>query len=837
VTDPFEFFRHDTPIRTATAALAARFPGSEAASQAVVVLEATGEPREVAAWRDRVAALAARLRAELPRALASGVVSPTDDAVAWDRLVSRDGAAALVVVRVVAGFASEGASQLVAEVERITADELARAGGLRAAFTGDATLGRDYLLAIEEGARSSALATVALVAITLILVYRAPLAALVSLATLGAALGVASGAAVAAAELGLPVAFQSRGFVVALVWGVGTDYCLLLFARAREERSARPGDAPGAALRASAPVLVTSALAVAVACALMGFARFGLYAFSGPVLAISVAVTLAAVLTLAPALMRLAGERLFWPRHRGATARPARLWPAIARLVLRRPVAVLAVTGGIVAPLAWQGFRIAPSFEVELDIPARSVSEAGWAALTRHFEPAEVSPLVLLVELPDAAPGFLDTGALDGLYQLGEWLAAQPGVARVWSATRPTGEPGLLARATLREQLTELGTGLERARQGAESLAAGLAEARREVAKGRRELGPKRAELEAEERRSLLAAFAKDRLDAARRDLDALDAQLARLEAGLGQAVDGASALRDGLETGRARLDALGAAPGSARILDRLGLTPQDVASSPELARALAHYVSADGRAARFELELADTPNSAASVAEARRLRDALAVLLPAQGLAAARVRLAGPTAITSDLDALTRADMDRLSLWIVAGVFALLIALLRGVAAPFAVTAFILLSYLVALGALEACVAAGLWPDLDWKAPFFLFVLLVAIGADYGVFVLGRAREEARALPYPAALARALEATGPVVTSCGMVLAGTFASLVLSRIAFLEQVGIGLTVGVLVDTGIVRPFLLPAAALLLERGRELRPGSSSPPPGGAAAP
>ena len=96
--------------------------------------------------------------------------------------------------------------------------------------------------------------------------------------------------------------------------------------------------------------------------------------------------------------------------------------------------------------------------------------------------------------------------------------------------------------------------------------------------------------------------------------------------------------------------------------------------------------------------------------------------------------------------------------------------------------------------------------------------MLLVAIGADYGVFVLGRAREEAPSLPYSDAIARALEATGPVVTSCGVVLAGTFATLLLSRIAFLEQVGIGVTIGVLIDTLIVRPFLLPAAALLLAR-------------------
>jgi len=230
--------------------------------------------------------------------------------------------------------------------------------------------------------------------------------------------------------------------------------------------------------------------------------------------------------------------------------------------------------------------------------------------------------------------------------------------------------------------------------------------------------------------------------------------------------------------------------------------------------------VTRDGRAALFELRLASAPNSPAAVELCNRLRDAIPVWLAGFGLPDATVWLAGATAITSELTALTKADLDRLGIWILLGVFALLVALLRGVAAPLCVTAFILASYFAALGSLELLASLGAWRGVDWKAPFFLFVLLVAIGADYGVFVLGRAREEARALPYPDAIARALEATGPVVTSCGVVLAGTFATLLLSRIAFLEQVGIGVTIGVLIDTLIVRPFLLPAAALLLARQR-----------------
>jgi len=565
---------------------------------------------------------------------------------------------------------------------------------------------------------------------------------------------------------------------------------------------------------------VTSALAVILACALMGLARFGLFAFSGPALAIAVAVTLLAVLTLLPCLMTLCGSFLLWPRAAAPRRHLGRLWPAIAQLVLRRPLPVLFGSFALVAPLAWLGLSVVPSFELELDFPKGSVSERGFAALVRHFDPAQVSPLTLVLELPPSEPGLRASDALDGLYQLTELLVAQPGVARVWSATRPTGEPGLLAQATLRSQLAALARGLGQASDGAGRLAVALSGARQELARGRADLSPKKAELEAEQKSSLLGAFAPERFEAARRDLDNLDRQLGRLEAGLGDAERGARALQSGVAKGRARLDALDEAPGSSRLLDRLALTPEDVASSPELERAFGHYLSQDGRAARFELQLTAPPNAPQSVGTAARLERTLETLLPALGFHDTRFYLAGPTAITRDLADYTREDMARLDRWIVAGVFVLLVALLRGFSAPLAITALILLSYFASLGALQLLAETGIWAGVDWKAPFFLFVLLVAIGADYGVFLLGRVREEQRRQPFEAALAQALEATGPVVSSCGLVLAGTFATLVLSRIAFLEQVGIGITIGVLLDTGVVRPFLLPAAALLLERSR-----------------
>jgi RND superfamily putative drug exporter len=811
VTDPLDFFPKDSRTRAAASALRERFPESWAASQLVLVLESNDE---AALPRDRIAALAARLRTELPKDAVSAVLAPSDDPVLEKRLSSGDRRAALVVVRLGLGFASEGASDVVAAVEKLLAGEDLAASGITASLSGDATLGRDYLHAIEEGGQRAGLATVALVAVVLLIVHRSPVAALVSVATLGVALGVTIGVVTLAALAGLPVAYAARGFLVALVWGVGTDYGLLLLARVREEWSAGADGAPLRARGKTGPVLVTSAAAVAAACALMGFARFGLFRCSGPALALAVLVTLAAVLSLAPALMRLAGPALFWPT-KGAE-RASRIWPAIARLVVARPAVVL--LAGL-APLVWLGalgVRVDPSFELELDIPQASASEAGWRALSRHFDPAALSPLMLVVG-SDAAD-FRDAGGLDVLYQATERLAAEPGVATVSSATQPTGEAGLLARATLRSQLAELAAGLARASAGASELARRLGGAEREIAGGTRELGEREQQLEKEQQESLLGAFAPGRFRDARAELEALRAQMTRLREGLGSASAGARQLADGIALGEERLRALDAAPGSAHLLDRLALTPEDVRATPELARAFDHYISPDARSALFELRLAAPPNSREAVAAAERVLAKLPGVFEALGVPGPRIWAGGATAITAELARLTRADAFRLGALVVIGVFVLLVAVLRRIAAPAAITAFILASYFAALGVLALLVRAGVWPGVDWKAPFFLFVLLVAIGADYGVFVLGRAREEQRALAFEPALVRALELTGPVITSCGLVLAGTFATIVLSRIAFLEQVAIGISFGVAIDTLLVRPFLLPAAALLLER-------------------
>jgi len=104
------------------------------------------------------------------------------------------------------------------------------------------------------------------------------------------------------------------------------------------------------------------------------------------------------------------------------------------------------------------------------------------------------------------------------------------------------------------------------------------------------------------------------------------------------------------------------------------------------------------------------------------------------------------------------------------------------------------------------------------WRIPPFLFVVLVALGADYNIFLTSRIREEAETSDTRQTVSRGLALTGGVITSAGLILAGTFAALMAAALAGLVQMGFATTVGILIDTFLVRSLLVPALAVVLGR-------------------
>jgi RND superfamily putative drug exporter len=239
--------------------------------------------------------------------------------------------------------------------------------------------------------------------------------------------------------------------------------------------------------------------------------------------------------------------------------------------------------------------------------------------------------------------------------------------------------------------------------------------------------------------------------------------------------------------------------------------------------RAAAQFISADGRIIQFEAALlAGAQDSTAAMNATPRIRAAVADAAGRSSAIASGV--AGEAAAVYDISTTANNDLIKIIPIAVAAIALLLALVLRSLVAPLYLIVSVVISYLAALGvATLAFIDAGGDNGIVFILPFLMFIFLLALGEDYNILVMTRIREEARQLPLRDAVVRAIARTGTTVTSAGIILGGTFAVFAIvggggSDGGQLRAVGVGLAVGILMDTFLVRTLLVPSTVMLLGR-------------------
>ena len=251
----------------------------------------------------------------------------------------------------------------------------------------------------------------------------------------------------------------------------------------------------------------------------------------------------------------------------------------------------------------------------------------------------------------------------------------------------------------------------------------------------------------------------------------------------------------------------------------------QPVANAAEKSEGVAAVApggfSADGKVVRIEATLADDPFSDEANATIPRLREATKSAAAAE---AARLSLPDPevlvgglTAENYDTSETLKSDAKLIVPLTLAVIFVILCVLLRAIVAPLYLVATVVLSYAFAIGA-STLIFTEIFnqPDADPGLPTFAFIFLVALGVDYNIFLISRIREEAERQETKEAVITGLERTGGVITSAGLILAGTFCALMALPLETLFQLGFTIAFGLLVDTFLVRTFLVPSIAFKL---------------------
>lgn len=231
----------------------------------------------------------------------------------------------------------------------------------------------------------------------------------------------------------------------------------------------------------------------------------------------------------------------------------------------------------------------------------------------------------------------------------------------------------------------------------------------------------------------------------------------------------------------------------------------------------LAEHVS------RMDIIFNQDPFTQGSINQLDRLLQELRKLLPELVPSSeTEVFVLGPTASIRDMQQTTDSDQIKVAFLVLIGVYIVLVILLRKPAISLYLIISVFFSYMVTLGvtftvfwAMDPSGFAG----LDWKVRMFLLTILVAIGEDYNIFLISRLDEERRVHTPIKGVLVALTKTGSIISSCGLIMAGTFCSLMAGSLVGMQQLGFALAFGVLLDTFIVRPILVPSYLVLLERG------------------
>ncbi len=781
------------------------WPGEAYESMAVAVLYREGGLTD--ADRKFALRLSQRLERKDRPAEIVRVLGPTSIPEIAERMVSRDGTVALVGVSLSTSFVAPVTQDIVTWIEKQAASpELAMPAGIDLRWTGDAVIGRDYMDNVQTSLDRAAIATVVLLLIVLLAVYRSFWLALVPLVTIGISLVISRGLLAWMVVAGWEVSSLVELFLIALLFGTGTDFCLFISWRYAEHMNAsNPAESMRVTLARSFIALVTSAGTIIVGLLLMGTTKFKLFSSTGPSVALGLVIALLATLTLTPALLVLLarthpasfvgladGSRDFWEKlGRKAMARPLRSW--VFTILAMLPLSIL-------------GMRTHFIQDLMAELPAGARSAADFRLVSSKFDPGMFAPLTVVLEADIDLRRSEGLALIDDVSRL---LTHQRQLVEVRSATQPLGSTKPLERARLASRLGEVNDGFRKLVDGARALHKGLTEGAAklrlvmwlESKTGLKFTGkaadrpvpvpasvPKTDPLVAlvhgnatqawifKQAESILhwadrpspsqaasdgkLAFVRIKHAApppgAAASLRAISTALASkpeiekpeevLLRDLTRAAGGAAQIADGANRASREVTGILNDPVGHRALDHLLVNDETVHDHPELKRSFAAYITPDGHRARIDLTQSHRMFSQEAMDQVVTLRRRLNDYLGEYQGVKVTARIAGGNAESADVRALTHHDQVQSWFVVPIGVFIVLIVALRDPLVCVNLVATMILTYAFALGATHLVFVSLLGAHgLDWKVPYFLFVLLIAVGVDYNVFLMARLQEESQ--------------------------------------------------------------------------------------------
>lgn len=792
---------------------------------------------------------------------------------------SVDGKCTYVLLRLAGDIGQIQANQSVDAVRDIIKKDTPPPG-LKVYVSGAAPLASDTLAIANASLNNVTIVTIILIVVMLLLVYRTPSTLLVPLLGVLIEMLVAKGIVSTLGHYGyIELSSFAVNIVIALTLGAGTDYGIFLMGRYHEARQAGESreDSFYIAYKGVAPIIIGSGLTIAGACYCLTFARLNYFHTMGPAVAITMLFTIAAAMTLGPAVLTVGSLfGMFDPR----TNVHGRLYRRIGASVVRWPVPILVASSAVVM----LGAIFVPSYRQNYDDrqyqPAGAPANLGFQAADRHFPKSKLFSEMLMVETDHDMRNSADFISLD---RVARALIRLHGVAMVQGMTRPLGRA--LEHASIPYLFTTQGSGngqqLPFNREQNSNTDAQAEIQAHSVAVLRKEIGffqkvsdelhqtvltvedLKRVSNEMNEEVSNLDDFFRpiksyfywekhcfdipicwafrslwdtiDHIDHLAEDIDRAEISLAEVDKAFPQIISQLKATADDTEALQLKLvNSYGSADLQSIQTDQtfddlinVGndfdksrsddyfYIPHEAFDNEDLKAGMKLMMSPDGKAARFIVTHEGDAMGPEGVEHVEQFPDAIKTLLKETSLAGARVYIGGSGSNDKDIKQYAMSDLLIAAIAAFVLIFLIMMFITRSLVAALVIPGTVAFSYAGAFGLSILFWQHLIGLHLHWLVLPLTFIILVAVGSDYNLLLINRVKEELHGGIHTG-LIRALGSTGGVVTSAGLVFAFTMLAMLTSDLRTIGQVGSTVCIGLLLDTLIVRSFVVPCILRIL---------------------
>ncbi|EPD49478.1 hypothetical protein HMPREF1210_03377 [Paenisporosarcina sp. HGH0030] len=759
----------------------------------------------------------------------TSVLNPVESDELESQLVSEDKKTVLIPITV------DGPDEEVNDVAQEIRDSIIPSD-MTAYVTGEAIINNDVNKSAQEGLKRTEIITVVLIFGLLLAVFRSIVTPFIPLVAVGLTYLLSQSLVAFFIDwFGFPVSNYTQIFLVAILFGIGTDYCILLLSRYKEELSAGHSveEAIVNTYKTAGRTLLISGLAVFIGFFAIGFADFPIFK-SAVAVAVGIAVLLLVLFTIVPVFMLVLKEKLFWPSKKSAAHHDSGLWGWMSKLSVNRPVLSMLVVAIMTVPLLLT-YDNSLSFNTVDEIGSNYESVKGLRAIENGFGKGDSLPVQVIIESDEKLANEEMIPYVESLSQRFEQIE---GFEKIRTVTRPTGEIiedlyvdhqlGLMADGLTeaREGLTEIGAGLEQIQSGLAG--AGNSGGLGEVAAG---LGQLNDQLALTTQGLQQTGNVQQTVGA----LTAISGQLGQIQQGLAGASGGGKGLSkvtEGLAASNKALtqiadgltevsDMMKAMSESDSVRDTGLYIPAGTLESEEFSQVLNRYTFADGKGIKMEVVLSDDPYSPEAIKTVQRLKDAVASEVKGTPFEDASIAFGGISSVNSDLADISSSDFSSTVMIMLISLFVVLSILFRSMIMPLFMIGSLLLTYFTSIAIAELIFENLLGYDgISWAVPFFGFVMLIALGVDYSIFLLDRFREEVESgLSVREAMRVSMAKMGTVIITAAIILAGTFGAMMPSGVLSLMQIASIVVIGLLLYGLIVLPLLIPAITVSFDRG------------------